>query len=183
MAGVKVTEIEQPVPGASVLLQLLVSAKSAGFAPATEMVEIVKGAVPGFDREMNCTALTAPTVVLWKARVEGDRIVSGVGASVPVPVSATVWGEPVTSSATLIAATKLPADGGVKVTEIVQLLPAESMLVQVVVSAKALAFVPVMVMPEMLSGAVPLLVIVTGCAVLVTPTVVPGKGFIVPRVT
>ena len=177
------TEIEQPVPGASVLLQLLVSAKSAAFAPVIEMVETVRGAVPGFDREMSCAALIAPTVVLWKATVEGDKIVSGIGASALVPLSATVWGEPVTSSATLIAATKLPADGGVKVTEIVQLLPAESRLVQVVVSAKALAFVPVMVMPEMLSGAVPLLVSVTGCAVLVTPTVVPGKGFIVPRVT
>ena len=62
---------------------------------------------------------------------------------------------------------------GAKVTEIVQLALAANVLGadgQVFVCAKSLAFVPVTPMLVIVSGAVPELVSVTFCAVLVVPT-------------
>lgn len=40
----------------------------------------------------------------------------GTGATVPVPVSVVVWGEPEALSATVSVAAKLVAEAGVKVT-------------------------------------------------------------------
>jgi len=181
--GVKVVEIVQLPPAMTVLPHVLVWEKSAAFAPVMEMLMMSRGTVPAFERVTVCAALIAPDTVLGKTRLNGDNTARGIGASVPVPLSATVCGEPVASSATLMAAVRVPAVAGMKVIEIVQLFPAESRLPQVVVSANELAFAPVIEMPVMLIGALPLFVSAIDCAVLATPTVVAGNALGIPIVT
>src|SRR5271155_1876409 len=81
-----------------------------------------------------------------------------VGAGVPVPLSATVCGEPEASSATERAAEKVATEAGVKVTDTVQLEPTANGLSQVLVWPKSAAFVPVTLMPLMLRTALPVFV-------------------------
>jgi len=85
----------------------------------------------------------------------GVSEVAGAGAAVPVPVSATVCGEPVALSATETVAAKLAAEAGVKVTEIEQLAPAASVEPHALVCAKSLGLAPPMLMPVMFSTASP----------------------------
>ena len=68
-----------------------------------------------------------------------------------------------------------PPATGLKVTEMVQFVPAATELPQVLVWEKSPAFVPVIVMPEMVSAALPVLVRVTVCAVLLVPDIWAGK--------
>jgi hypothetical protein len=82
----------------------------------------------------------------------------------------TVWGLPLALSLMETLALRLPVAEGVKVTLMVQLLPAASvlgLLGQVLVWAKSPALVPVRVMLVMVRAAVPLLVRVTVLAALV----------------
>lgn len=51
LAGVRVTEMLQFAPAASVPPQVVVSAKSVGLAPVIVMPVMVRAALPGFDRE------------------------------------------------------------------------------------------------------------------------------------
>ena len=69
-----------------------------------------------------------------KVRDEGESDTAGADeAVVPVPVNATVCGEPVALSATETVAEKLAAEAGVNVTEMEQLAPAARELPQVLV--------------------------------------------------
>jgi len=95
-------------------------------------------------------------------------------------VSVAVCGEPAALSATLSVAEKLVADAGVKVTEIVQVALAASVVLQVFDEiAKSDGFVPVMLMPLIFSVAVPVLVRMVEIAVAVDPTTVLGNGIVV----
>ncbi len=85
---------------------------------------------------------------------------------VPVPVSATVCGLPVALSVTESVPLAFPAVVGAKLTLIVQELPAATLEPQVFVSEKP----ALVVIPEMLSAAVPLLLSVRGWDELVMPT-------------
>jgi hypothetical protein len=102
-----------------------------------------------------------------KDRPLGVRLTTG---AVPVPVRLTVCGLPAALSEMLTAAVRVPAAVGVNVTLIVQLPLAATELPQVFVSAKSPALVPVMLMLVMLKLALPVLLRVTFCAALVTPT-------------
>jgi hypothetical protein len=126
-AGVNVTEIVQLEPAASGLSHVLVCAKSAALVPVIEMLN-VSGAAPVFINVADCAALVVPVVAL---NVSDGGVSETIGAR-PVPVRATVCGEPVALSATFKLAVKLPAAAGVNVTEIVQLEPAASDAPQVV---------------------------------------------------
>jgi hypothetical protein len=94
-----------------------------------------------------------------------------LGNGVPVPLSATVWGEPLALSAIESVAVKLAADAGVNVTETVQLTSIARVVPQVVVCAKSEEFVPAIVTPVILMEALPVFVSVTICAALVVPEV------------
>jgi len=61
-AGVKVIEIVQLAEAASVVPQVLVCAKSAGFAPVMEIAMPVSAAVPVFDNVIVEAALVVFTV-------------------------------------------------------------------------------------------------------------------------
>jgi uncharacterized protein YabE (DUF348 family) len=81
---------------------------------------------------VDCAALVAPATA-EKVSVAGESETPGAAAATPVPLSATVCGEPVALSAMESEAVKLAAEAGVKVTETVQLAPAASELPQVLV--------------------------------------------------
>jgi hypothetical protein len=112
--GVNVTVIVQFAPTASELPQLFDCPKLLAFVPVTEMLEIARAAVPGFDKVMGSAVAAVPTSVPEKASGFGLRVACGVGAVVPVPVRVTVCGEPDALSATESAAEKLVAEAGVK---------------------------------------------------------------------
>ena len=95
----------------------------------------------------------------------GEKLIK---PAVPVPLRPTVCGLPGALSARLMAADSLPTCEGVKVTLIVQLAPAATVLPQVFpVRAKSALFVPVNVTLVRLKLALPWFVSVTDCAVLV----------------
>ena len=98
------------------------------------------------------------------------------GVAEPVPDRLTDCGEPVALSATEIAALRLPADAGVKVTVMVQVALAANEEPQLLVSPKLLAFVPVTEMLVMVRAAVPGFDSVMGKAVAGVPTSVLGKA-------
>jgi len=155
-AGVNVTEIEQAEDAARFVPQAEVSAKSVGLAPVMVMPLMFSVALPGFESVRVCDVAVEPTVVLGKLRLAGERTACGAVGAVPVPISVTVSGDPVALSTTLITALKLVADAGVKVTEIVQVPEAASVLTQVFAEiAKSDGLAPVILMLLMVSVALP----------------------------
>jgi hypothetical protein len=97
------------------------------------------------------------------------KVAAGAVDAVPVPFRVMVCGEPLALSATLRFAVKLAAALGEKVMDIAQLEFSARELPQVLVSANALALVPVMLMLVMLRVALPVLLRVSICAALVEP--------------
>ena len=107
-------------------------------------------------------------MVDWEA---GVALTWKVGAAVPVPVSARVWGDPAALSAIDTLALKVAIEAGVKVTDRVQLEPAASDDPQVLVCVKLVAPAPAIVMALMVSGALPVLASCAVCAALVVPLI------------
>lgn len=89
--------------------------------------------------------------------------------AIPVPDSVTDCGLPVALSATESEAVRVPDAVGVKVTMMLQVLPAAREVPHTFVWEKSPALVPMMEMPVMLSAALPLFVRVTVCPMLVVP--------------
>jgi hypothetical protein len=119
---------------------------------------------------LNCA--TAPG---WTLSDGVEEATTNVPA-LPVPVTTPDCGEPAALSATEIAAVKLAAEVGVKVTVIVQAAPAANVVPQVLVSPKLLAFVPVTEMPVIMRGVLPWLDSVMGSGVADVLIVVLGKA-------
>ncbi len=134
--------------------------------PVTVTLVISKAAFPVLVRVTACTALVVPSVWLGKVRLVVVRLTAGPP---PVPVRLTVWGLPVALSLTFNMAVRVPGAAGVKVTVIMQLAPAATVLPQLLVWPKSPELVPDNVKPVMLKLAVPLLVRVTACPGLVVP--------------
>jgi hypothetical protein len=182
----------QVAAAASVAPQVVVSAKSEGFAPVIDMPLMVSVPLPGLESVMVWAAEVVPDVA-ENVSEAGDRLTCG---AVPVPVSATVCvpelsrGEVTLAddpelndgrvapalSATEMVALSAVALAGVKVTEIVQVVPAGSALPQLFVWAKLLGLVPVTEMPLIVSVAVPGFDSVIVCAAEVVPTGVFAKA-------
>jgi hypothetical protein len=108
---------------------------------------------------------------LPKVTEVGETLATGAAAAVPVPVSETVWGLPAASLVIERDALRAAATGGVKVTLMVQLAPAATLLPQVLVCAKSPESAPVIVIPLMDSVEPPVFDRVTVWAVLVVFTV------------
>jgi len=104
------------------------------------------------------------------AEVEEPEAAASV-KSWPVPLSATLCGLPGPSSEMLRVPVRVPPAAGLKVTEMVQLAPALTVLPQVLVWEKS----PLAVMLERVSEALPVLVSATVCAPLLVPTNCPEK--------
>ena len=90
----------------------------------------------------------------WTLAVGVGTLTTKVPAD-PRPVMTADCGDPAALSETEIAAVRVAAVVGVKVTVMVQVAPAASDAPQVLVWLKLLALAPVTEMPVMLSGALP----------------------------
>ena len=112
------------------------------------MLLMLKGVVPLLVSATAWAKLVDPTFWLLKFTLVGFGLTAGAAAA-PVPVSATDCGLPAALSVKVRLALRAPFAPGVKVTLIVQELPAASVLLplgQVLVCAKSEAFVPVRAM-------------------------------------
>jgi hypothetical protein len=83
-AGVKVTLIVQLPPAATLAPQLLLCAKSMGFAPVSAIPLILKAPLPVLLKVTVWAALVAPTAWLPKARLLADIATEG-DCTTPVP--------------------------------------------------------------------------------------------------
>ena len=90
----------------------VVIAKSPGFVPVMLGTMLFSGALPVFESVAARADEVVPDSVLGK----DSAGLSEATAAVPVPVSATVCGDPEALSATESVAEKLVAEAGVKVT-------------------------------------------------------------------
>lgn len=153
-AGVNVTEMEQLAFAASEFPQVFVCAKSAVFAPPSVMPLMFITALPVFFSVAVCAVAVVP-VCVEKVSELGVTDATGTGTAVPVPLRATVCGEPEALSAIESVAAKLATEVGKNVTEIEQLVFTASELPQELVCAKSAAPVPPIVIPLMVSAALP----------------------------
>jgi len=171
-AGLKVTLIEQLVPAASDVPQLLVSEKSPGLAPPMVMPPMVRAAFPVLESVAVCEALLVPLIAL-KLREAGVSEAMGASGAVPVPLSVTPCGDPVALSVMETEAVSLPGEVGANCTAMVQVAFAARglELTQLSLSRKFAALAPVAATAVMVSGALPEFFRTTFCAVLVVPSV------------
>ena len=115
-------------------------------------------------------------IVFGKAIDAGVSVTVGV-EDAPVPVRATVCGEPVALSATERLAVRDPVTVGLNSTETVQLAPAARVAPQVVADFRNdVALVPVVVSEESVTVPVPVFLTVTTWAAVVEPTTVDAKA-------
>ena len=96
---------------------------------------------------------------------EREKLAGGI--AVPVPVRETVWGVPEALSEIVTAPVRAPAAVGVKVTLMAQLAPAASDAPQLLLWAKS----PLAAMPVIVRAALPVLLRVKDCGLLVLPMV------------
>ena len=164
VVGSKVTETVQVAAAARLEVQVFEEiANEDALVPVSAMELMVTAPVPALVRVTVLAALVVPVVTEPKASVVGEAVRMVVGAA-PVPVSATVCGEPVALSVTERVAARAPAVAGSKVMETVQVAAAAMLEVQVfdeMAKEDALVPVPVMAMEEMVTAPVPVLVTVT----------------------
>jgi hypothetical protein len=168
-AGLNVTLTVQLAPAATLAPQLLLCAKSPGFAPVSVMLLMLKAALPVLLSVKVWAELVVPTAWLPKARVVGERLATGFVLA-PVPERVAVWGLPVALSVRVTEAAKDPLAAGMNVTLTVQLAPAATLAPQLLLCAKSPGFAPVSVMLLMLKAALPVLLSVKVWAELVVPT-------------
>jgi hypothetical protein len=131
------------------------------------MLVMLSAALPVLLKVTACGGLVVPTVWLLKVKLVGDKDTAGDPLDVPEPIRLTVCGLLLALSLTVIVPVSVPVVVGLNVTLIVQLAPAAKLEPQLFVSAK-LALVAMLLIVRLV---VPVLVSVTGCAVLVVPTV------------
>ena len=104
--------MQLPDPAATVE-QLLVCEKSAAFVPVMLTALMVNVAVPGLVTVIDSDVLLVLMSWFPKLQELGEKLICG---AVPVPLSATVCGEPEALSDTEIEALRLPVADGVNVT-------------------------------------------------------------------
>jgi len=90
------------------------------FAPVTAMLVMLNAALPVFVSVTACAALVVPTCWLVNVKLDADKLTTGAGAGVPVPLRVMVCGLPVALSVMDTEADRVPVAVGVKVTLIVQ---------------------------------------------------------------
>jgi hypothetical protein len=151
--GVKVTEMIQLAPAATLSPQVFVWLKSAALVPAIATLVMDSAALPEFETVTVWAALAFVRYWVPNVRLEGVSEICAIPT--PVPFRAAVCGEPAALSVTVIKADRAPAREGMKVTEMVQLAPAPKVASHVLVWLKSDAFVPVTVMPVRVTAALP----------------------------
>ena len=168
--GVNVTLTVQLSPAARLAPQVFTEiAKSPAFAPLSEMLVIVTVAGPVFVRVTLCALLVPATTTLPNARLAGLRLTTN--GFTPVPDNDALFGLPAALVVNVKEAERTPVADGENVTLTAQFRPAPKLAPQVFAEMlKSAAFAPVRVILVMVNEAVPLLVSVTVCALVVAPT-------------
>src|SRR3954447_12477893 len=131
--GENVTAIVHPAPAASVAGQVVVREKS----PVVAMLLIDIPRVPVFVSVTVRGALWVPTCWSPKDSDDGERDATAAAGCVPIPVRATVCGASGASCANESVPLRVPVEFGRKVTDALQLAPAESVAGQLFVWAKS----------------------------------------------
>jgi hypothetical protein len=175
LVGVNVTLTVQVAPAASESPQVVVRANWFAFAPVSVIALAappVKTSAPTPSLAIVNTFAALVESSSWPSNPNAEGLMPTVGL-MPVPSTPTDAGLPAASCAILTLALFVPVEVGVNVTLTVQVAPAASVAPQVVVRANWLASVPVRVIalappPVKTRSAVPVLLMVTDCAVLVT---------------
>jgi hypothetical protein len=119
------------------------------------MLDMLSRALPVLESVTVCAAVAEPSFSWPNERLVGERVTTGIAVTDPVKV--TLCGLPLALSVIVSEALREPVAAGVKVTLIAQLAPATTLLLQLLVCAKSVAFAPPRAMLEMLSAAVPVL--------------------------
>jgi hypothetical protein len=145
--GVKVMEYVQLELAASKLPQVLAEMANCVFEVEAEVIG--RPTLPALVRVTIWAAVVVPTVVEAKVRA-GESAACG---AVPAPVRVEVC-VPTLSESEMVAAKEAP-ESGVKVTAMVQLVPAARVAGQVVVSEKSVGLAPVMLTEIPVRVAVP----------------------------
>jgi hypothetical protein len=166
--GENVTFTVVVLPAVMVIGRLAdVNENSEAFAPDKPIALITRSAVPLFVTTRPCALLLVPT--FWFPNdIDDAELKPG---AVPVPVSATVCGLPVTLSVIDRVAVLDPIAAGVNVTAMVVVLPAVTVIGSVpAVKLKSEAFVPLITMLEIVRSAVPVFVTTRFVGVLLVVT-------------
>jgi hypothetical protein len=159
--------VQLPVVAGSEAWQLLVSEYDEAPVPVIAMLEIVRAAVPVLVMAIDCDAEGVPTLVAVNVNGPGEKVMAGAS---PVPVRATLWGDPAALSVILTAALNVPPTEGVNVSVTAQFALAAIDAPQVLpVMANDVELVPASAMLVSVSEAVPVLVRVSVCGALVDP--------------
>jgi len=151
LPGAKLTETVHEVPTATLVPQSLVWEKLEAFVPVIDTPVRPTAIAPVFVMVTDCAAVAV------KFSDEGVTEMDGRAFATATPVSVAVWMVPATPfelSVTVTAALRVPAVVGVKLTVMVQLLPAVSVL-QLFVSEKSAALAPVIATLETVSVPLP----------------------------
>lgn len=127
--------------------------------PVIEMPVMSNMEVPALVSVTLCASEVVPLAVDGKVRLLVLRVTEST--AVPVPLSATVCGEPVAVSAMLRVALRAAAEAGLKATKTVQLAPDTSEAPQLFNSRNEVGFVPVIEIEERVTVAVPVFFTVT----------------------
>jgi hypothetical protein len=159
-AGLNVTVTVHIDETATPPLQLFVTLKSVALAPVAEMLEIVTAPEPVFVMVAVWAALVVFTVWLANVSAVGATVIVVVAAA-PVPLRATLCGLPAALSVIVTAAERAPEAVGLKVTLTAQFDETLTLPLQLFVTLKSPAFVPVAAMLEIVTAAEPVLLIVT----------------------
>jgi hypothetical protein len=166
--GIKIIEIVQLPPAATLLPHVVLALKSPAFAPVTPTLVIDEGALPELETLIVWVRLVAPTFRFPNVKIEGAR--SSRPSVIPVPARETMWGEPFVASLTTMEADRAPTPEGVKTIDIVQLPPTPIPAVQLFARLKSLAFEPVTATLVIGKGILPELKTMTVWTGLVVPT-------------
>jgi hypothetical protein len=160
--GVKTMLIEQFADAARLAPQVVPETeKSAGLAPATEMLVMETAVAKPLESVTDWAVLPEPVVVPAKVRLDGPADTLPAAAA-PSPLSATACGLLVSESVKLRVALRVPGAVGPKTTLAVQLAAAASVVPQVLLKTeKSPGLAPAMVMPLIVMAAAPPLVRVT----------------------
>lgn len=131
-AGLNATETVQMAPAASDVPQVVADLRNeVGFVPVMVSEDRVTVPVPVFLMVTSWAAVVVPTLVEAKVSEVGESETVKVGPAAPVPVRATVCGDPVALSAMERLAVSVPATAGLNSTETVQVALTASEAVQV----------------------------------------------------
>ncbi len=169
-AGLNSSVMVQLAATARLAAQLLLSTKSVGLVPASEIVTPVNAAVPLLVSVTVLAALVVVSACVAKASLVALKVTFGAVA-MPVPVSAMVCGDPVALSFTSTVAVYAAAAAGLNSSVMVQLAATARLAAQLLLSIKSVGLVPASETVTPVSAAVPLLVSVTVLAALVVASV------------